>query len=91
MIIGLIFGIIAWFIFHKIFVSIIIFYFITGINKSRLWLAIPNRYLPPSLSKKNLGSFIYGIILWPLVLIANGGDPKNEYFRNVDRGNDRLV
>jgi hypothetical protein len=32
MIIGLIFGIIAWFIFHKIFVSIIIFYFITGIN-----------------------------------------------------------
>jgi hypothetical protein len=91
MIIGIIFAIVCWFIFKKILVSVIVFYFITGINKSRLWLSIPKRYLPPSLSDQGFRAFFHGIFFWPLILIGCGGDPKNEYFRNIDKGKDHLV
>jgi hypothetical protein len=90
MIIGLILAIVCGFIFKKIWVSIIVFYIVTGIHKSRLWLAIPIRYLPPVLRGQNLGTLIYGIFFWPIVLIACGEDPIKEYFRNVDKGHDRL-
>jgi len=91
MVIALILAIISWFVFKKIWLSIIIFYIVTGIQKSRLWLAIPVRYLPPSLEGQNLSTFLYGIFLWPIILIVNRGDPSHEYFRNIDKGNDHLL
>jgi hypothetical protein len=91
MIISIILAIVSWFIFKKIWISIIVFYSIIGIKKSRLWLSIPVRYLPPSLKKQNMVSFLYGIFFWPIILIANGGDPTHEYFKNIDSGNDHLI
>jgi len=73
MIIAFILAIASWFIFKRIWLSIIIFYVVTGIQKSRLWLSIPVRYLPPSLKGQNFGTLLYGIIFWPIILIINRG------------------
>jgi len=91
MILSAIFAIVSWFIFKKSWLAIIVFYLVMGIKKSRLWLAIPIFYLPPSLQGQNFGTFIYGILCWP------GSPPliikiiSHQYFREVDKGNDRLV
>jgi hypothetical protein len=83
--IALIVAVICWFIFKKIWLSILLFYFITGIRKSRMWLSIRKIHLPPLLWKQNLGSFMYGVLLWPIVLIGCGGDPTYQYFREMER------
>ena len=74
MVLGLLIGIISWFIFRKIIVSIIIFYFVTGLWKSFSWLSLRSTILPPALKNKTIGSFILGVFLWPLYVIINWGD-----------------
>jgi hypothetical protein len=71
MIIGLILAVISWFIFHKIIISIVTFYIVTGIWKSFTWLSLRSIELPPILKNKNIGSFILGIIIWPIISILN--------------------
>jgi hypothetical protein len=72
MIIGIILGGVIGYVFKSIILGIITFYVTTGINKSRLWFAIPisrrNVYLPPSIKELNIKSFIIGIILWPVII-----------------------
>lgn len=86
MIIGLILGIISWFIFKSIIISLIVFYVVTGIRKSSLWLGIPierrNVFLPPVLKPLNICSFIIGALFWPVFII--GGDPLHDYFESIN-------
>lgn len=86
MLIGLFFGIICWFIFKSILASLIVFYIVTGIRKSSLWLGIPlerrNVFLPPVIKPLTIGSFIKGVLIWPILIIH--GDPLHDYFRSLD-------
>ncbi|MCL2832122.1 MAG: hypothetical protein FWD78_03035 [Treponema sp.] len=91
MVIAFVLAIISWLIFKEIWLSLFIFYLVTGIKKSRIWLVIPIRYLPPNLKKQDLTTFLYGIFFWPIILMVNQGDPSKEYFINVDKGIEKLV
>ena len=92
MIIGILLGGLVGLFSRSVIVGIISFYLITGLHKSRLWLAIPlgrrNAYLPPIIKEMKLKSFILGIFLWPL--IVKNGDPLKEYFLQVEKGNEKL-
>jgi hypothetical protein len=89
MILGLIGAVACWFISKSILATIGTFYLLTGIRKSSLWLGIPGTsrisVLPPIMWRATLGSFFYGMFLWPLVLIGCGGDPLHQYFEQLKR------
>lgn len=88
MICGFVGAVLCWFVSKSIITTIFAFYFFTGIRKSGLWLGIPSDarfHLPLSLWHAGIGSFIRGVLLWPVVLIGCGGDPLHHYFRELEQ------
>jgi hypothetical protein len=89
MIVGLIGAIVCWFVSKSILAAIGAFYLLTGIRKSSLWLGIPSNsrpsVLPLIMWRASIGSFFYGIFLWPFVLIGCSGDPLRHYFERLER------
>jgi hypothetical protein len=85
MIIGIIIGIICYLAFKNFLLSIIIFYFTTGIWKTILWNDLISRdlgpiYLPPIIYTHHLA----GILIWPIIVIH--GDPVKDYYKDVQNG-----
>ena len=75
MIIGIIVGVVAWFLSKSILVSFLFFYFTTGIVKTLMWMFNPDiTRIPMALMKQNLSAFFIGVLAWPIFLIANKGD-----------------
>jgi len=74
MIIGFIFALLCWFITQKIWLTIVVFYIITGIRKTIRWTSLPNGCIP-MVYKKNFTSFFLCTLIWPIIMLANGGDP----------------
>jgi hypothetical protein len=87
---GLIGAVACWFISKSVPASLITFYILTGFMKSRQWLGMAeghprNVFLPPMIKPLSIGSFIVGLLFWPIVLIVCQGDPVHQYFRELKR------
>jgi hypothetical protein len=87
---GLIGAVVCWFISKSILASVITFYLLTGFRKSRQWLGMAEghpryAFLPPMIQPLSIGSFIKGLLFWPIVLIGCRGDPSHQYFKELER------
>jgi len=85
MLIGIILATISWFIFKNIWLALIIFYMVTGIRKTMLWITLPPSYVPYFLKKQTIGVFILSILIWPMILISNKCDPAQGYFNDIGK------
>ncbi len=83
MAIGILSAIIIYLISRNILATLSVFYFVTGIRKTLLWISLPTPYQPYAVTRKK---YINSIISWPLIVFLHKGDPINDYFKSLSTG-----